>query len=80
MMRANSLNLQVYPVRTEMTAPSLDVCSIDEDEPKDIIVHKTLSQIFSTDEDKPKRITVNKTLSQNCSMDEHELCSKEEGK
>ena len=31
MMRSDALNLHVYPVRTEMTAPSLHVCSTDED-------------------------------------------------
>ena len=32
MMRADALNSHGYPTRTEMTAPSLHVCSTDEDE------------------------------------------------
>ena len=51
MMRSDALNSYVYPVRTEMTAPPLHVCSTDKDESKGIIVHKTLSQSCSTEED-----------------------------
>ena len=29
MMRADDLNLHVYPVRAEITAPSLHVCTMD---------------------------------------------------
>ena len=60
MMRSDALNSHVYPVRTEMTALYLQVCSTDEDESKRIIVNETLSQscsthadeLFSTEEDK----------------------------
>ena len=77
-MRDDALNLHVYPVKTEMTAPYLHICSTDENESKGIIVHKTLLQICSTDEDESKRIIVNETLLQNCSMEENDLCSMEE--
>ena len=44
MMRDDALNLQVYPVRTEMTAtkqiPTLHVCSKDESELKEFPVGK----------------------------------------
>ena len=80
MMRFNALDLHVYPVRTEMTTPSSHVCSMDEDESKGIIMHKTLSQNCSTDEDKSKGIIVNKTLSRSCSTDKDELCSMKEDK
>ena len=80
MMRADDINSHVYPVRTEMTAPSLHVCSTDEDESKGIIVHKTLSQNCSTDEDESKHSIVKKTLLQNCSANEDTLSSTEEEK
>ena len=55
MIRADELNLHVYPVRTEMTNTKQilvsHVCFTDESELKDFLVNKTLSQIFSTDED-----------------------------
>ena len=49
MMRADALNLHVYPVRTEMTALSSHICSTDEDESKGIIVQKALYQSSSMD-------------------------------
>ena len=70
MMRADALNLHVYPVRTEITDLSLHVYSTDEDESKGIIIHKILSQSCSTDEDESKGIIVNKNLLQSCSIDE----------
>ena len=76
-MRADSLNLQVYPVRTEMTDPYLHFCSTDEEKSKGIITHETLSQSCSTEEDESKVIIVSKTLSQICSTDEEKLCSME---
>ena len=39
MMRADALNFNGYPVRTEITYPSSHVCYTDEDESKGIIVH-----------------------------------------
>ena len=71
-MRSDALNLHGYPVRTEMTAPSLHVCSTDEDESEGIIVHETLLEIFSTDEEESKGIIVNKNLSHIYSTDEGE--------
>ena len=32
MMRGDALNLHVYPVRTEMTAPSSNICFTEENE------------------------------------------------
>ena len=57
----DALNSHVYPVITEITFPSLRVCSTDKNKPKVIIVHETFSQTFSTDKDESKRIIVNKT-------------------
>ena len=69
MTRADSFNLHVYPVRTEMTAtkqiPVSHVCSTDNSELNEFIVNKTLSHIFSTDEEKSKGIIVDE-----CSMEE----------
>ena len=69
MMRAVSLNLHIYPVRTEMTDPSLHVFNTDKDESKGNIVQETLSQSFSTDEDESKGIIVKETLLQSCSTE-----------
>ena len=52
MMRADTLNWHDYGGYTKITALSSNVYSIDEDESKRIIVHKTLSQIYSVDVDK----------------------------
>ena len=52
MMRFDTLNWHDYGGFTEMTAPSLNVYSTDEEESKHIIVHETLSQNYSTDVDK----------------------------
>ena len=70
MMRADAINLHVYPVITEMTALSSHICYTDEDKSKGIIVHETLSQGCSMEKEKSKGIIVNKTLLQSCSMDE----------
>ena len=75
MMRSNTLNWHNYGVYEEMTDPSLNVYSTDEDESKRIIVHEGLSQSFSTNESKSKRIIVNETLSQNYSANVDKLCS-----
>ena len=79
-MIADALNSHGYSVRMEMTAQSLHVCSMDEDNSKGIIVQKPLSQSFSTDKYKSKGIIINKTLSQNCSTDKDKLFSTEEDK
>ena len=52
-----------------MTAPSSNVNVTDEDESKQIIVHKTLSENISTDVSESERNIVNETLSQNNSAD-----------
>ena len=63
-MRAGALNLQVCPVRTEMTATNqiliLHVFSTYDSELKEFLVDKTLSQTCSTDEDESKVIIVDK--------------------
>ena len=52
-----------------MTAPSLNVNFAEEDKPKEIIVHETLSKNSSTDVRESERNMVNKTLSQKNSTD-----------
>ena len=53
MMRADSFNSKVDPVRTEMTGmqqvPIWHVCNLDESKSKGIIVDKNLLQVFSMD-------------------------------
>ena len=64
MMRADVLNLHVYPIRIEMTGtkqiPTSHVCSTDDSKLKEFIVDKTLSYICSTDKDKSKGIIIYK--------------------
>ena len=56
MMRANSFNLHVYSVRTEINAtkniPVLHVCSMYNSELKYFLVEKTLSKVWYTDKGK----------------------------
>ena len=68
-MRSDKLNRHDHGGYTEMTAPSLKVNFTDEDESKEIIVHKTLSEKISTDISESERNIVNKTLWQNNSTD-----------
>ena len=79
-MRYDSFNWNGYGGYTEMTAPSSNVCSTDEDESKRIIVHKTLPQSCSANKDESKQRIVNTTLSQNYSADVDDLISTEEDK
>ena len=72
MMGADTLNWHNYGGYTEMTDPSSNVYSKDEDESKRIIVHETLSQNCSANEEKSKQIIVNETLSQSCSTNKFE--------
>ena len=69
-MRADTLNLKNYPVRTEMTAtkqiPTSHVCSTDKSEFKEFLFDETLLQICSTDEDESIGIIVDK-----CSTEEY---------
>ena len=51
MMRSDTLNWHNYGSYTEMTAPSSNVYSTDEDESKSFIVHETFSQNYSEDVD-----------------------------
>ena len=61
-MRADALNSDNYPVRTEIIGrkqiSTLHVCSTDKSELKEFLVDKTLSQIYSTDKDESKGIIV----------------------
>ena len=62
MVRADALNFNGYPVRTEMNVTkhilTSQVCSMDERELKEFPIDETLSQICSTDEDESKGIVV----------------------
>ena len=53
MMRSDTFNLHVDPIRTEMTGtqkiPTSHVCDLDESESKGIIAEKNLSQACFTD-------------------------------
>ena len=69
MMRSDKLNRHDHGGYTEMTAPSSNVNVTDEDESKEIIVHKTLSENNSKDESESESNIVNKTLLQNNSVD-----------
>ena len=64
MMRADSLNLENYPVRMEMTAtkhiPTLQVCSTEKSKLKKFPVDETTSQIYSTKKDESKGIIFDK--------------------
>ena len=70
MMRSDTLNWHDYGGYTEMTAPSSNVYSTDEDESKRIIVHETLLQNCSTDESESKGIIEHENLSKSCSTNE----------
>ena len=67
-MRDDSLNLHVYPVRTEMTAteliPTSHICSTDKIKLKEFLVDKTLLQICSMYKDELKGIIVDKFSSE----------------
>ena len=76
----DTLNWHDYGGYTEMTAPSLNVYSADEDESKRIIVHGTLSHNCYLNKDKSKLSIVNKTLSQNYSAGVGKICSTKIGR
>ena len=69
MMRSDKLNWHDHGSYTEMTAPSSNVNVTDEDESKEIIVHKTLSENQSKDVSESECNIVHETLSQNNSAD-----------
>ena len=77
MMRYNTRDWHNYGGYTEMTAPSSNVYSTDEDESKHIIVHEGLSRSCSTNEGESESSIVNEILLQNDSADVDELCSTE---
>ena len=60
MMRADALNLENYPVRTEMTGtkhiPISHVCSTVNSESKELLVGKKSLQVCSTSEREPEII------------------------
>ena len=62
MMRTDAVNLQVYPVITEVTGtqqiPTSHIYFTDDTELKEFLVRKTLLHVYSTDEDKSKGIIV----------------------
>ena len=65
MMGSDNLNRHDHGGYTEMTSPSSNVNVTDEDESKEIIVHKNLLEYSSTDISESERNIVNVTLSQN---------------
>ena len=69
MMRSDEHNWHVYDSYAEKTAPSSNVNVTDEDESKEIIVHKFLSENQSMDVSESEFNIVHETLSQNNSAD-----------
>ena len=62
MIRADALNLHVYPVRTEMTVPSSYVYSMDESELKEFLFDKTLTQIKASSSKNVLRRKMNQNM------------------
>ena len=69
MLRCGEDNQHVHGGYTEKTALSSNVNDTDEDESKEIILHKPLSENLSMDVSKSECNIVHKTLSQNNSSD-----------
>ena len=69
MMRSDQLNRHNHRRYAENTAPSLNVTVTDEDESKEIVVHKTLLENQSKDGGKSECNIVYETLSQKNSAD-----------
>ena len=69
MLRSDEYNQHVHGDYAEETAPSSNVNIADEDESKEVIVHKTLSGNISKDASESECNIVHKTLSQNNSTD-----------
>ena len=88
MMRDDDLNLDNYPVRTEMTTtkkiPTTHVCSTDESRLKESPVNKTLLQICSTDDEESKGIIINECSTEDDESESEGIitdkCSTEEDK
>ena len=69
MTRSDEQNRHVHGTYAEETDPSSNVNDTDEDESKEIIVHKNLSENLSKDVSESECNIVHKTLSQNNSAD-----------
>ena len=69
MMRSDEHNRHVHGSYAKDTAPSSNVNVTDEDESKEIIVHKTLSENKSKDVSESECNIVHETLSHNNSAD-----------
>ena len=69
MMRSDEHNRHMHGSYAKGTDPSSNVNVTDEDESKEIIVHKTLSENQSMDISESECNIVQKTLSQNNSSD-----------
>ena len=69
MMISDEHNRHVHGSYAEETAPSSNVNDMDEDESKEIIMHKTLSVNQYKDVSKSECNIVHETLSQNNSTD-----------
>ena len=69
MLRSDEYNQHVHGGYAEETAPSSNVNDTDEDESKEIIVHKPLSENLSMDVSESECNIVHKTLSQKNSSD-----------
>ena len=69
MTRSDEHNRNLHGSYAEETDPSSNVNVTDEDESKEIIVHKTLSENQSKDVSESECNIVHKTLSQNNSKD-----------
>ena len=69
MMRSDEHNRHMHGSYAEETAPSSNVNYTDEDESKEIIVHKTLSENIYMDVSESECNIVNETLSHNNSSD-----------
>ena len=69
MMRSDEHNRHVHSSYEEETDPSSNINVTDEDESKEIIVHKTLLENQSKDVSESEFNIVHKNLSQNNSAD-----------
>ena len=65
MMRADTLNSNIYPVRTEITVAQQilisHIFSADNRESEEFIGYKTLLQVYSTDEEESENIIVDES-------------------
>ena len=65
MMRADALNLRVYPVKTEITGtqqiPTSQIYFTDNNKLEEFLAGKTLLHVYSTDEDESKGIIIDES-------------------